>query len=56
MIYVAAGIVVFFGIFVYVMFMIFLPEWVGITGKTALKNQQDHIETKKVNDDNPPKP
>ncbi len=43
MIYIAAGVVVFFGIFVYVLFMIFLPEWVGITGKTALKNEQAHL-------------
>lgn len=43
MIYVAAGVVVFLGIFVYVLFMIFLPEWVGITGKTALKNERDHL-------------
>lgn len=42
MIYVGAGAVVFFGILAYVMFMIFLPEWVGITGKTALKNEADH--------------
>lgn len=41
MIYALAAIVVLAGIFVYVMFMIFLPEWVGITGKTALKNQKD---------------
>lgn len=45
MIYIAAGVVVFFGIFVYVLFMIFLPEWVGITGKTALKNEQAHLGT-----------
>lgn len=31
--------------FVYLMFMIFLPEWVGITGKKALDMQKDHIET-----------
>ena len=43
MIYVAAGSVVFFGIFAYVLFMVFLPEWVGITGKTALKNEQSHL-------------
>lgn len=43
MIYLAAGAVVFFGIFAYVLFMIFLPEWVGITGKTALKNEQAHL-------------
>ena len=42
MIYVGAGLVVFFGIVIYVAFMVFLPEWVGITGKTALKNEADH--------------
>ena len=34
--------VVLGGIFVYVMFMIFLPEWVGITGKTALNAERSH--------------
>lgn len=35
-------IVVIGGLVVYVLFMIFLPEWVGITGKTALRNEQSH--------------
>jgi hypothetical protein len=42
MIYLLAGSVVFAGIFIYVLFMIFLPEWVGITGKNALENQKSH--------------
>jgi hypothetical protein len=45
MIYLLAGLVVFAGIFVYVLFMIFLPEWVGITGKNALENQKSHEES-----------
>ena len=37
------GVVVFFGaLFVYLMFMIFLPEWVGITGPTALRAEASH--------------
>lgn len=27
---------------VYVLFMVFLPEWVGITGKTALEAEKTH--------------
>ncbi len=27
---------------VYLAFMIFLPEWVGITGKTALEAEKSH--------------
>lgn len=30
------------GAFVYLVFMIFLPEWVGITGKTALEMERSH--------------
>ncbi len=30
------------GAAVYLAFMIFLPEWVGITGKTALDAEQSH--------------
>lgn len=29
-------------IMIYVLFMIFLPEWVGITGKKALDDQKSH--------------
>ena len=29
-------------VFVYVLLMVFLPEWVGITGKTALKAEESH--------------
>lgn len=41
-IYLLAAGVVLAGIIVYVLFMVFLPEWVGITGKTALNNQKSH--------------
>lgn len=33
-------VVVLVGIISYVAFMIFLPEWVGITGKTAIANEK----------------
>jgi hypothetical protein len=36
------GGVFFGGLFVYLMFMIFLPEWVGITGKKAREAQDAH--------------
>lgn len=39
---VLAGIVFFLGVFVYVLFMVFLPEWVGITGKKAREAQAAH--------------
>ena len=32
-------VVVLVGLISYVAFMIFLPEWVGITGKTAIANE-----------------
>jgi hypothetical protein len=38
-----AGGIFFFGIMVYVAFMIFLPEWVGITGKKALEAERAHV-------------
>jgi hypothetical protein len=41
-VYLAAGAVFFFGIIVYVMFMIFLPEWVGISGKVAREAEASH--------------
>jgi H+/gluconate symporter-like permease len=37
----AAGVVIG-AIIVYVAFMVFLPEWVGITGKTAIENEKSH--------------
>lgn len=37
-----AGGVFVFGVVAYVLFMIFLPEWVGITGKKALEAQESH--------------
>ncbi len=46
----AAG-VFFGGVFVYVLFMIFLPEWVGITGKVALEAERSHKEGAEVSDD-----
>lgn len=36
------GGVFFGGLFVYLLFMIFLPEWVGITGKKAREAQDAH--------------
>lgn len=42
MMYLLAGGVMVAGIIIYLFFMIFLPEWVGITGKTALNNQKSH--------------
>lgn len=41
MIFLVAG--VFIGaIVIYLLFMIFLPEWVGITGKVALEAEKSH--------------
>lgn len=37
-----AGGVFLGGVVVYVLFMIFLPEWVGITGKKAREAQEAH--------------
>ena len=37
-----AGGLFLLGIMVYVMLMVFLPEWVGITGKKALEAEQSH--------------
>jgi hypothetical protein len=37
-----AGGVFLFGVVAYVMFMVFLPEWVGITGKKAREAQEAH--------------
>lgn len=39
---IAAGAVFLLGIIVYVMFMIFLPEWVGISGKVAREAEASH--------------
>jgi hypothetical protein len=41
-VFIAAGAVFFVGILVYVMFMIFLPEWVGISGKVAREAEASH--------------
>ena len=42
--FLGAGAVFFGAILVYVLFMIFLPEWVGITGKVALEAERSHRE------------
>lgn len=34
----------------YLFLMIFYPEWVGITGKEALKNMREHEEGSQVDD------
>lgn len=39
---VAATAVFFGGAFVYLLFMVFLPEWVGITGKKAKEAEASH--------------
>jgi hypothetical protein len=42
--WIAIGAVAVFvgGAFVYAMFMVFLPEWVGIAGKTAAEAERSH--------------
>lgn len=37
-----AGGLFLLGIMVYIVLMIFFPEWVGITGKKALEAEQSH--------------
>jgi hypothetical protein len=37
-------IVVMAAVLVYVVLMIFLPEWVGITGRTALNAERSHAD------------
>lgn len=39
---IAASVVFVLGVVAYVLFMVFLPEWVGITGKKALEAQRAH--------------
>lgn len=39
---IAAGVVFVLAIIIYVMFMIFLPEWVGISGKVAREFEASH--------------
>ncbi|MBX2993392.1 MAG: hypothetical protein KF681_01165 [Bdellovibrionaceae bacterium] len=36
--------------FVYVILMVFFPEWVGITGKVALENEASHKDGTEVQD------
>jgi hypothetical protein len=38
-------------VFVYVLLMVFLPEWVGITGSTALKAEESHRNGEVAKDD-----
>lgn len=42
MLFAAAAVVFVLSIVVYVLIMIFFPEWVGITGKVALNNEKSH--------------
>ncbi|MES2854660.1 MAG: hypothetical protein V4692_02300 [Bdellovibrionota bacterium] len=46
----AAGVFVGF-IIVYLLLMIFFPEWVGITGKVALEAERSHREGAEAKDD-----
>lgn len=41
------GVVSLVSIMIYVAFMFFLPEWVGITGKVAKKAIESHVEPPK---------
>ncbi len=54
-VFIAAGGVFFFGILVYVMIMIFLPEWVGISGKVAREAEESHRGDQPSVDDEPKK-
>lgn len=38
------GAVSIFSVVVYLFFMFFLPEWVGITGKVAKKAIESHVQ------------
>lgn len=42
-----------FGFATYIFLMLFYPEWVGITGKEALKNISEHQEGSNVDDSDP---
>jgi hypothetical protein len=42
-----------FGFATYIFLMLFYPEWVGITGKAALKNLSEHQEGSTVDDSDP---
>lgn len=41
-VFLAAGGVFILGVIVYLAFMIFLPEWVGISGKVAREAERSH--------------
>ncbi len=50
---VAAGVAIFLiiaGLVSYLILMIFFPEWVGITGKSAKKTLDEHIEGSEAKD------
>lgn len=51
-IFVAGGLFLL-GIMVYLIFMIFLPEWVGITGKKALEAERSHAGDSEVKEPGP---
>lgn len=55
LIFAAIGVIVG-GAAVYLAFMIFLPEWVGITGKTALETERSHRGDGEAGSENEPKP
>lgn len=44
---------VFSGVFGYFFLMIFYPEWVGITGKSAHQTMAEHQEGSRVDDSDP---
>ncbi len=46
----ALGMFFIFCIMVFVALAVFVPEWVGITGKVAKKNIEEHKEGSKVED------
>lgn len=50
-IWIGAAAAIIGSIIVYIGFMIFLPEWVGITGKTAIKNEKSHASGDIAEDD-----
>ncbi len=51
-IFVAGGLFLL-GIMVYLVFMIFLPEWVGITGKKALEAERSHAGDSEITEPGP---
>lgn len=47
---ITVGTLVVLGLASYVFLMIFYPEWVGITGKSAHKTKDEHREGSQVDD------